>query len=121
MFITLLNFFLAEGDILLIVLPLFGLLIGGALGFFITRAVINNKIGNAKNHAAAIVEDAKTEAKTLKKEAILEAKEENLKLKTDFEDKRKKERRMQARIQNYSERRTFGQKRRIGQQKVRST
>lgn len=99
-FTLLTSFFAGEVDMLplLITLPIVSLLIGGALGFFISRQIINNKIGNAKNHAQAILDDAKAEAKTLKKEAILEAKEETLKLKTDFE-KQSKERRAELQKQ----------------------
>ena len=54
----------------------------GCLGFFIKQCLVKNKIGNANNVAQTIVEEAKLEAKTVKKEAIIEAKEEVLKLKT---------------------------------------
>ncbi len=59
--------------------------IGGAIGG--TIFVISRKIGNSKNNAAKVLENAYAEAKTVKKEAILEAKEEvqNLKSKCDEE------------------------------------
>ena len=66
----------------------------------VTRFVLNKKIGKAKNVAQSIVDEAKIEAKTLKKEAILEAKEEVLKLKQDF-DKESKERRNEIQKQEF--------------------
>lgn len=78
--------FLQNGtDILTVVLPIVALVAGAALGFFIKHIVVKNKIGNANNVAQTIIEESKLEAKTLKKEAIIEAKEEVLKLKTESE------------------------------------
>ncbi|HPG92511.1 MAG TPA: Rnase Y domain-containing protein, partial [Clostridia bacterium] len=79
-YLSLLSFFADGNTALLIVLPIVAIIAGGALGYFINRQVINNKIGNAKNVAQSILDEAKLESKTLKKEAILEAKEETLKL-----------------------------------------
>ena len=78
--------FLQNGtDILTVVLPIVALVAGAALGFFIKHIVVKNKIGNANNVAQTIIEESKLEAKTLKKEAIIEAKEDVFKLKTESE------------------------------------
>ena len=77
-----LNFFFAQVHLAwLIVVPVLCIAAAGCGGWLVTRFVLNKKIGKAKNVAQSIVDEAKIEAKTLKKEAILEAKEEVLKLK----------------------------------------
>ena len=68
------------------------LIVGGVAGFFGHTLLSSRKTGKAKSSAIKILEDAYTEAKTIKKEAMLEAKEEALKVKTEF-DKEMKERR----------------------------
>ncbi|MCD8372338.1 MAG: ribonuclease Y, partial [Clostridia bacterium] len=45
----------------------------------------NKELGDAEERAKKMVADAQTECKALKKEAILEAKEQELKLRNDFE------------------------------------
>jgi len=87
--------FLQHGgvDVLLtVILAVVGLVAGIGLGYFIKHIIVNNKIGNANNVAQTIIEEAKLEAKTLKKEAIIEAKEEVLKLKTESEKEIKEKR-----------------------------
>lgn len=59
------------------------------------------KVGNAEEKAREIIDDALKTAETKKREALLEAKEENLKAKNDL-DKETKERR--AEIQRYEKR-----------------
>ncbi len=96
-----LNFFFAQvNPAWLIVVPVLCIAVGGLGGWLVTRFVLNKKIGKAKNVAQSIVDEAKIEAKTLKKEAILEAKEEVLKLKQDF-DKESKERRNEIQKQEF--------------------
>lgn len=96
-----LNFFFAQVHLAwLIVVPVLCIAAAGCGGWLVTRFVLNKKIGKAKNVAQSIVDEAKIEAKTLKKEAILEAKEEVLKLKQDF-DKESKERRNEIQKQEF--------------------
>lgn len=52
------------------------LALGAVLGIVVKKALEKRQIENSKLQAAKIIEQAETEAKTLKKEAILEAKEE---------------------------------------------
>lgn len=61
-------------------------------GFFVNQLLFAKKVGKSKSNAARILEEAYAEAKTSKKEAILEAKEEVHKLRIDF-DKEIKNRR----------------------------
>lgn len=61
------------------------LIVGVVVGYFIRRSIYEAKIAGAKNAADQIVDEAKREADRLKKEALLEAKDENHKLRTDLE------------------------------------
>ena len=68
------------------------LILGLVGGFYATYFFNKKKIAKGKSTAVKIIEEAYAEAKTVKKEAILEAKEEVHKLRQDF-DKEVKERR----------------------------
>ncbi len=70
---------------LLVVIGIVSIGVGAGVFYLVDRYLLNKKINNAKNRANSIIDDAKIEAKTLKKEAIIEAKEEILKLKTEFD------------------------------------
>ena len=61
------------------------LAVGAAVALVIYRAYAKNKVGLAKQEAARITEEAQLEAKTLRKEALIEAKEEQHRLRTEFE------------------------------------
>ena len=67
---------------------------GIAIGIFAAYFLLSRKNGKTKTKAAKIIEEAYAEAKTAKKEAILEAKEEVHKLRVDF-DKEVKDRRVE--------------------------
>ncbi|MGI6701579.1 MAG: ribonuclease Y [Christensenellales bacterium] len=69
-----------------------GLGVGAVAGFYIYKIWAMKKIGSVKAYAAKQLEDSRQEAKTLRKEALLEAKEEQLRLRAEF-DKEMKERR----------------------------
>ena len=68
-------------------------LAGGVLGgFYFHKYYTEKKVGNAKIEAKQIVEEALSETKTIKKEALLEAKEDILKLRNEFDDEVKERR-----------------------------
>lgn len=66
-----------------IVWLIIGLVIGVALGFVITRFVVNASTKRAAEEVETLVSDAKKQAETLRREAIIEAKDEALKLKQE--------------------------------------
>lgn len=74
--------------VLALVLGVGGYFLGQRLYLKRTEA----KLGEIKSRADKIIEDATAEAKALKKDAILEAKEQELKLKSDFERESKEKR-----------------------------
>lgn len=59
--------------------------VGLAIGYLCSQKVRAKKIGDAESVVARMKEEAEQECKALKKEAILEAKEEHLKLRNQFE------------------------------------
>lgn len=65
---------------------LLSLIVGVVVGYFIRRSIAEAKIAGAKGSAEQILEEARREADALKKEALLEAKDENHKLRTEMEN-----------------------------------
>jgi len=63
-------------QLITVLLCLLCLAIGILAGFFIRQAINNKKIDNAKLTAASIIEEAQQEGEKLKKERLLEAKDE---------------------------------------------
>lgn len=68
-----------------IIFTLLALVVGAVVGYFVHKSQFENKIAGAKGSAEVIVEDAKREAEAIKKEALLEAKDEIHKIRTDSE------------------------------------
>jgi ribonuclease Y len=77
---------------LTISLIIVGIAAGGVGGYFIYKTYAMKRIGSVKAIVAKELEESKQEAKTLRKEALLEAKEEQIRLRAEF-DKEIKERR----------------------------
>ncbi|MGE6378136.1 ribonuclease Y [Peribacillus muralis] len=75
-----------------IIFTLLGLIVGAVVGYFIHKSKFEGKIAGAKGSAEHILEDAKREADALKKEALLEAKDEIHKIRSDS-DRESRERR----------------------------
>ncbi len=92
--------------VLVIGLPILALIAGGIIGFLIFnfgyRKNTEKKLGDANKRAEEIIANAETEGKRLKKEAILEAKEQDLKLRKEFEHESKEKKaelqRLEARL-----------------------
>ena len=84
------------------IVAIVSLALGGGASYFVTKQIIEKKLGNAKNIAEKAIKDAEEKASSIKKEAILEAKEEVLKLKTDTEnecrERRNEVQKMESRI-----------------------
>ena len=72
-------------SIKLIISALLGLLVGAVVTYFFNKKVNDSKVTGAKFTAEQIVEEAKREADALKKEALLEAKDETHKLRIEAE------------------------------------
>ena len=106
---TSLLFCLSTGGIigLVIGIGVAALVIGGFVGLIIHSSVTKKKIGNAKQVANKMVEDAIAQAKTLRKEAVLESKEEIHRERVEFDrevkDRRNELQRSEMRIQQKEE------------------
>lgn len=68
-----------------IIFALLGIIVGMFVGYFVMKKSNESKMAGARNSAEQIIEDAKREAEAQKKEALLEAKDENHKLRTETE------------------------------------
>jgi len=64
---------------------LLGLVVGAAVIYFYMKKVNESKVNGAKHSAELIIDEAKRQAEALKKEALLEAKDETHKLRTEAE------------------------------------
>ena len=97
---------------LLVLLILVAVLVGAIVGYVLKQIFTTKKIKASESLAARIVEESKKEAETLKKEAILQAKENLLKMKADFDQETKEvktdleglERRIRAKEENLEKR-----------------
>lgn len=77
-----------------------GVIVGGLIGLFAYRIYSQNKIGNAKREAARIIEEANLEAKTIRKDGMLEAKEQMSKMRIEFENETKERKQDWQRTEN---------------------
>ena len=68
-------------DPITIVLLIVAIVIGLVLGFIVNRLIASSSSKNAAREAASLVEDAKKQAETLRREAAVEAKDEALRYK----------------------------------------
>ena len=76
------------------------LVVGAAIGLIAYRLYSQNKIGLAKREAARILEEAGLEAKAIRKDGLLEAKEQQNKLRAEFERETKERRAEWQRTEN---------------------
>lgn len=80
---------------LAIVISVTTLALGCLSGYFATSFIKSKKLEDAKATSTKIIEDANNEVKVLKKEALIEAREEAIKLKNEVEEELK-DRRVEA-------------------------
>ena len=88
-------------DVIEIIASILGLAIGIVVGYFVRKNISETKIGEAKDLAKDIIDKANKDSETIKKEKLLEAKEEIHKWRTDAE-KEQRERRNE--VQKYERR-----------------
>jgi len=68
------------------------LIVGSVLGAIVYNLVASKKLGRSKSNAVKIIEEAYAEAKSIKKESILEAKEEAQKIREEANNEAKERR-----------------------------
>ena len=72
-----------------IIFLVLGAAVGIALGFVVTRYLVNASTKKAAEEAATVIEEAKKQADTMRREAIIEAKDQALKFKQEVEEENK--------------------------------
>ncbi|MGY3724636.1 ribonucrease Y [Granulicatella balaenopterae] len=77
---------------LIIILAILTLIIGVVIGYFSFKIQSEKKLAAARQSADAILEDAQKDAERLKKEVLLEARDENHKYRTEVESELKERR-----------------------------
>ncbi|MDD4861310.1 MAG: ribonuclease Y [Smithellaceae bacterium] len=75
--------------VLFVLFIIVALLAGAVVGYILKQIFTEKKIKASESLAARIVEESKKEAETIKKETILQAKENLLKMKADFDQETK--------------------------------
>ncbi|WP_124057456.1 ribonuclease Y [Vaginisenegalia massiliensis] len=80
------------GDFKSIAFAVIALIIGIIIGYVLRKVNDDKRLNGAKANAEAIVDDAIKQAQTLKREALFEAKEENLKYRNEIEQDLKERR-----------------------------
>ncbi|MCI8500458.1 MAG: ribonuclease Y [Clostridia bacterium] len=91
---------------LFVVLPIVGLAIGGVIAWVVLKQVSKKKsaqkLDDTEKHVEELLKNAESESQRLKKEAILEAKEQEIKRRNEFEqemkEKRAEQQRQEARL-----------------------
>jgi len=82
-------------DVLAIVLIIVGIAVGTGVGYLLRKSLAEAKIKSAEHEAEKIIQEAQEKGKSLKKEKVLEAKEEIFKMKNES-DREAKERRSEV-------------------------
>ena len=62
-----------------------GLVLGAVSCYFVYKKYLNTKINSAKSEAERIIEEANLEAKNIRKDGLIDAKEQMNKMRDDFE------------------------------------
>ena len=96
---------------LFIVLPIVGLAAGGAIAWFVLKKVSKKKsaqkLDDTEKHVEELLKNAESESQRLKKEAILEAKEQEIRRRNEFDqemkEKRAEQQRQEARLTRQEE------------------
>ncbi|MCL2570522.1 MAG: ribonuclease Y [Firmicutes bacterium] len=98
---------LSASTALLIILPIVAVIVGLAGGYFAALMLNGKSADKSKQSAAKIIEKALADASTVKKEALLEVKEETHKQRTELEteirERREEIKKQESRIQSREE------------------
>jgi ribonuclease Y len=96
----------------IIISLLAGLIAGGIIGFLLQQKLARKKLESSESLSSRILDEARKEAETIKKDSILQAKENLLRVKSDFEKDAKErkeelealERRLRSKEENLEKR-----------------
>ena len=104
-FLNLRSLFLAgESIVLYALIGVIALGVGGLISFFVTKKSLISKYekerGNIEEQRNRMLDDVREESRAIKKEAILEAKEQEIKLRNEFERESKEKRAELQKMEN---------------------
>jgi ribonuclease Y len=77
-----------------------GMVIGAVICYFVYKQYLNNKIRSAKTEAERIIDEANAEAKSIRKDGMIEAKEEMNRRRDEFEKETKERKSEWQRTEN---------------------
>ena len=77
-----------------------GMVIGAVICYFVYKQYLNNKIRSAKSEAERIIDEANAEAKSIRKDGMIEAKEEMNRRRDEFEKETKERKSEWQRTEN---------------------
>lgn len=77
-----------------------GIIIGAVVCYFIYKQYLKNKIDSAQNEAERIINEANQEAKSIRKDGLIEAKEQMNKMRDEFEKENKERKQEWQRTEN---------------------
>ena len=77
-----------------------GMVIGAVICYFVYKQYLNNKIRSAKSEAERIIDEAHAEAKSIRKDGMIEAKEEMNRRRDEFEKETKERKSEWQRTEN---------------------
>lgn len=83
-----------------ILIMIAGVIIGAAFGFFLNRFILKGRIELAAENADQMIKEAEKQAETLKREALIEAKDQVFSLKQDIDLEVKERRKEIAALEN---------------------
>jgi ribonuclease Y len=76
-------------NIIMIIIALTGIILGIIIGFLVRKRIIEKKLETINSYSTKIINDAHKQAKSIKKEAMLRAKDTIYQMKLDFEKETK--------------------------------
>ncbi len=97
-------FLAVDAPLLCVLVAIVALGIGGVVSWFVTQKSLNTKYerehGNIEAQRNKMLDDVREESRAIKKEALLEAKEQEIKLRNEFERESKEKRAELQRMEN---------------------
>jgi len=97
-------FLAADGVLVPVLIGVLALVIGLLVSFFVTKKLLTDKYekenGNIEEQRNRMLDDVREESRAIKKEALLEAKEQEIKLRNEFERESKEKRVELQRMEN---------------------
>ncbi len=89
-----------EGRAVTTLYVVIALVVGAALGYLLNRYLVHDRVARSREAAERVVADAEKQAETLKKEALIEAKDQIFRMKAEAEEDAKERRKDLTALEN---------------------